>query len=97
MEMNPVTENPKQAIKGARGRNHPIGRLSERCPNTGWMIEEVRFAERIITPDIVYDRFKASLKKGRMAGRAPWLRSVQKWPALRRTNTFLFILILFPF
>jgi hypothetical protein len=42
------------------------------------MIEEVRLADRRMTPDVVYDRFKASLKKGSRAGRAPWLMSVTK-------------------
>jgi hypothetical protein len=51
--MNPLMDNPKQAIKGAKGRNHPIGRLSERYPNAGWIIEEVRLEERRIVPDIV--------------------------------------------
>jgi hypothetical protein len=46
-------DNPKQAMKGAKGISHPIGRLSERCPNAGWIIEEVRFEDRTMTPDIV--------------------------------------------
>jgi hypothetical protein len=51
--MNPVIDNPKQAMKGANGRSHPRGRLSERCPKAGWIIEEVRLEDRTITPDIV--------------------------------------------
>jgi hypothetical protein len=46
-------DNPRQAMRGDKGRNHPKGRLSERYPNTGWTMEEVRFAHRRITPDIV--------------------------------------------
>jgi hypothetical protein len=69
--MNPVRDNPRQAIKGAKGRNQPMGRLSERCPNIGWIIEEAKLADRRIVPDIVYERLKASLKNGRRAGRAP--------------------------
>jgi hypothetical protein len=46
-------DNPKQAIKGDKGRNHPMGRLSERCPNAGWITAEVRLADRRITPAVV--------------------------------------------
>jgi hypothetical protein len=46
-------DNPKQAIKGDKGRNHPIGRLSERCPKAGCIIEEVRLEDRRMTPDVV--------------------------------------------
>jgi hypothetical protein len=46
-------DNPKQAIKGDKGRNHPMGRLSERCPKAGWIIEEVRLEDRRMTPDVV--------------------------------------------
>jgi hypothetical protein len=48
-----VIDNPKQAMKGDKGRNHPKGRLSEKCPNAGWIIEEVRLEDRMMTPDIV--------------------------------------------
>jgi hypothetical protein len=51
--MRPVRDNPRQAMKGDRGRNHPMGRLSERCPKAGWIIEEVILADRRMTPDIV--------------------------------------------
>jgi hypothetical protein len=51
--MRPVTDIPRQARRGEKGRNHLTGRLSERCPKTGWIIEEVRLAERRIVPDIV--------------------------------------------
>jgi hypothetical protein len=51
--MRPVMDNPKQAKKGARGRNHPKGRLSERYPNTGWITEEVKLPNKRIIPAVV--------------------------------------------
>ena len=96
METRPVKDNPVQAIKGARGRNHPKGRLSERWPNTGWIIEEVRLVDRRMIPDIVYERFIASLKNGRRAVKAPWLTSVTRWAMLRMARAFLFSFIGFP-
>jgi hypothetical protein len=89
--MRPVTDIPKHAMNGERGRNHRVGRLSERCPNAGWTMEDVRFAERRMTPDVVYERLRASLKIGRRAGKAPWLISVTIWLALRMPSAFLFI------
>jgi hypothetical protein len=53
LEINPVMANPTQAMKGAKGRNHPMGRLSERWPKAGWIIEEVMFDDKRMTPDVV--------------------------------------------
>jgi hypothetical protein len=49
----PVKAIPRQAMKGVKGRNHPMGFLSDRYPKAGWIIEEIRLAERRMTPDKV--------------------------------------------
>jgi len=56
--MNPVMDNPKQAMRGDKGRSHPMGRLSERCPNTGWIIEEVKWQTR----ELCLTSYKKGLK-----------------------------------
>jgi hypothetical protein len=90
-----VAAIPRQARNGARGRIHALGCLSEKYPKAGWITDEVRLLNRRITPAIVYERCKDSLKKGRRIGRAPGLRSVTRWPILRRAKAFLFIAIVF--
>jgi hypothetical protein len=93
--MKPVAAIPMQASKGAKGRIHPLGCWSEKYPKMGWITDEVRLPNRRIPPAIVYERCKDSLKKGRRIGRAPGLRSVTRWPILRRAKAFLFIFVMF--
>src|SRR6266568_1262970 len=65
------------------GSSHIAPRRSDHIPKSGWINDEDACEASTTAPTAVYESEKRSLRNGNNAGRAPFAKSVAKWPLER--------------
>src|SRR5919109_4446232 len=71
---------PMPATATPAGSSQIAPRRSEQRPKNGWMTDEETADASMIAAASVYERSKRSTKNGSSAGRAPFAKSVARWP-----------------
>src|SRR5215831_9709309 len=84
--MSAAAPRPAPATATPAGSSQGAGRRSVSWPNSGWSTDDDTVWARTNPAAAAYDRRRSRMKKGSMAGTAPWLRSTLKWPADSRPS-----------
>src|SRR5919199_4580801 len=71
---------PTPASATPPGISHIAPRRSDHSPNSGWISDDDACDASTTTPTSVYERENLSRRNGSSAGRAPFAKSVARWP-----------------